>query len=163
MGYIYKIKSFNDLKNNLETSGRLLLQQQILLMHDKTESAQLLFEEFYTYRKAHLIMMENLLLPAFEKVVKDDLTEGAKPLYFIREKALILKELENLVRKLGNLVLHTGQLDIVALFEEYAAFKDLLDHHDAREKAFLFPILDEKLDVIDKGNLLKKIEESLHV
>ena len=60
-----------------------------------------------------------------------------------------------------NVRTHSEELDIVNIFEDYAWLKDLLDHHDAREKAFLFPILDEKLPVVPKRELLKEISKRL--
>ena len=77
--------------------------------------------------------------------------------YFIREKKLILKNLDKYIRKLGNILLHSEELDIVSLFEEYAWLKDLLDHHDAREKAFLFPILDARMPDSSRQEALQNI------
>lgn len=161
MAYLYKIESFADLAKNLDYSDQLLLEHQVLLMHQKIESAQRKLEALYTYRKAHLNIMESLLLPAFQLILKEMYPEGAKPLYFTREKALILKELERVVRQMGDLVLHAKQADIVTIFEDYATFKDLLDHHDAREKAFLFPTLESKLETAKKEPLLREIEKGL--
>ena len=59
------------------------------------------------------------------------------------------------------LFLHTDELEIVSLFEEYAWLKDLLDHHDAREKAFLFAILDKKLQGSEKLELISTISKQL--
>lgn len=161
MNFTYKIKSFDDLKYNLERCDRLLLEHQVLLMHNKIEDAQLLFEQLYAYRTSHLKMLENRLLPAFNKALDEDFPEGAKPLYFIREKSLILKELDRFIRELADLVLHNKQADIVRIFEDYAAFKDLADHHDAREKVFLFTDLEQRLNNVEKLSLFTKIEEDL--
>ena len=155
-----KFKIFDDLKYNLEWCDELFLQHQIHLMHQDLEQAVTIFEYLVKVRTRHLHIMEELLLPAFEEIV-ENIPQGAKPLYFIREKKLILKNLEKYIRKLGNILLHSEELDIVNIFEDYAWLKDLLDHHDAREKAFLFPILDEKLPVVPKRELLKEISKRL--
>jgi len=115
-------------------------------MHKNYEQALMQFEQLYEVRAGHLEVMENKLLPIYESLLKE-YPKGGKPLYFIREKKLILKDLNRHIRFLGDLILNpkTIKLDLVKLFEEYAWFKDLLDHHDARERAFLFPTLDGKL------------------
>ena len=133
--------SLSDLSKNLEYCDSLFLEHQLLLMHRKTDAAFATFEQLVQIRKVHLSIMEQCLLPAFVKATKK-IPEGAKPLYFEREKKQILKYLNKYVRKLGNILLNSEKLDIVTLFEDYAWLKDLLDHHDAREKAFLFPALD---------------------
>jgi len=133
--------SFSDLKKNLEYCDSRFLEHQLLLMHRKIDPAFAIFEQLVQIRKVHLSLMEQCLLPAFIKT-KDKIPQGAKPLYFEREKKQILKYLNSYVRKLANTLLHSAKLDIVGLFEDYAWLKDLLDHHDAREKAFLFPTLD---------------------
>ena len=161
MSYIYNIKSFADLRNNLEWSDQLLLQHQIQLMQNNVEKAQGLFEELYTYRKHHLNLVESLLLPLYQRLLKEEYPQGGKPLYFIRERTRILADLEQFVRQIGNCVLESKLPDLVVLFEDYAALKDLLDHHDAREKAFLLPTLDSKLDIMGKEDLFKEIARGL--
>jgi len=151
--------SFSDLKKNLEYCDSLFLDHQLLLMHRDTEQAFEIFEQLLAIRKVHLSVMEQSLLPAFVEV-KETIPDGAKPLYFEREKKQILKFLEIHARKLGNTVLQSEKLDIVALFEDYAWLKDLLDHHDAREKAFLFPALDA-LNETKRTEILEDVSSQL--
>jgi hypothetical protein len=151
--------SFSDLTKNLEYCDSLFLDHQILLMHKKTGQAFAVFEQLVQIRKVHLAVMEECLLPAFLKTA-DTVPEGAKPLYFEREKKQIFKFLEIHARKLGNTVLHSEKLEIVTLFEDYAWLKDLLDHHDAREKAFLFPALDA-LNETKRAEILENVSAQL--
>jgi len=155
-----KPKSFSDLKYNLEVCDELFLQHQEHLMHHNVEQALVFFEKLLSVRRIHLAIMEELLLPAFINIT-NKIPAGAQPLYFEREKKQILKFLDKYVRNLGNIILHSAELNIVSLFEEYAWLKDLLDHHDAREKAFLFPMLDEKLDSPAKNKILQDITKRL--
>ncbi len=78
------------------------------------------------------------------------------------KKKLILKDLNKHVRFLGQLLLHPQQikLDLVRLFEEYAWLKDLLDHHDAREKVFLFTVLVNEMTEEDIHKLFDEISLS---
>lgn len=153
-------KTFIALNQNLEYCDFLFLQHQIYLMYKNIQQAVAVFEQLIIIRDYHLDIMETILLPAFEQAVQQ-IPEGAKPLYFIREKKLILKHLNKHIRNLGHVLLHSENLNIVSLFEEYAWLKDLLDHHDAREKAFLFPLLDEKLTSEKKEELLNLICKQL--
>jgi len=156
MKMIIAPKNFSELKLNLELCDKLFLQHQVQLLHKKNEQAFAIFEKLTLIRKVHLTVMEDCLLPVFKKTLQQ-IPDGAKPLYFEREKKQILKYLNKYIRKLGSIILNSEELDIVTLFEEYAWFKDLMDHHDAREKAFLFPILDEKLQKSEKIELLNII------
>jgi hypothetical protein len=147
--------SFMDLQKNLELCDRLFLEHQSALMHKKNEQALHLFGKIYNYRMSHLSAMENILLPAFEKIVPD-IPKGAKKIYFLREKKLIERELKRMIRMLSESVLHNTTLDLLHLFEEYVWLKDLLDHHDAREKTFLLPTL-QSLELPIKSTLLDDI------
>lgn len=130
-------------------------------MHKNFERALFQFEQLYKIRTKHLQIMENKLLPLYQSLLTD-FPKGGRPLYFIREKKLILKKLNRFVRFLGELVLNSGKtkLDLVKLFEEYAWLKDLLDHHDAREKAFLFPTLEKKMSKDNRQQLLSELAQS---
>ncbi len=160
-------RSFSDLSSQLVFCDKLLLDHQVSLMHKKYEQALSQFEQLYEIRTTHLQIMEEKLLPLYESLHLE-YPKGGRPLYFIREKRLILKELNRQVRLLGQFILHPEQitLDLVNLFEEYAWLKDLLDHHDAREKGFLFPSIDKELSKEFKQNLfseISKIYSKFHV
>jgi hypothetical protein len=157
-----KPQSFSDLRYNLEVCDELFLQHQLQLMHHNIEQALVFFEKLVMVRQLHLEIMEKLLLPAFIKIT-DKIPAGARPLYFEREKKQILNFLDKYARKLGKIILHSAELNIVTLFEEYAWLKDLLDHHDAREKAFLFPGLDKKLEIQAKKKILQSITAKLSI
>ncbi len=153
-----KLKSFSEIAKYPIFCDRLLIEHQISLMHNNVEKALLQFEQLYEIRTTHLKIMEEKLLPLYETVL-DEFPKGGKPLYFIREKKLILKDLNRFIRLQGRMLLNPDsvKIDLVELFEEYAWFKDLLDHHDAREKVFLFPVLDRNLDEKNKTILLDEL------
>ena len=160
MDFITSPINFTDLKCNLEKCDELFLTHQICLMHKEIENAFTHFEQLVNFRLSHLAIMEDLLLPTYEKLFNEP-PAGAKSLFFIREKRLIQKHLDKHIRKLAEIALHSQRLSIVTLFEEYAWLKDLLDHHDAREKAFLFPGLDKRMTETDKRSLFSAIHSRL--
>lgn len=134
---------------------RLFLEHQWALMEQRWETALERFEQVYECRTVHLDFMENRLLPLFEKYIHP-VPHGARLRYFKREAAQIRKRLKPYIRLLSRLYQSDAmkQLDLARLFDEYMLLKDLLDHHDTREKVFLFPLLDTKLNATDRWALL---------
>ena len=45
---------------------------------------------------------------------------------------------------------------VIELIEQHLSYKRLMEHHDVREKSFLYPLLDSVLSLDDKTSLLKK-------
>jgi len=142
-----ELKILYPLKQRLERCDRLFLEHQVSLMHGDFETAQMRLEQVYEMRQLHLQIMEELLLPLYEEIQVEP-PKGGRTHYFIREKKLILREFSKFIRINSDVLLNAShkKADIVFLFEDYVWLRDLLDHHDAREKAFLFPVLEDKLD-----------------
>jgi hypothetical protein len=69
--------------------------------------------------------------------------------------------LNQMIRQISRKVQNPDQenFSLVRLFEDYHRFKDLLDHHDARERAFLYKYLDEESDKFNSMEILRTIEE----
>ncbi len=158
---LQELNPFSGLVKQLSFCDKLLIEHQISLMHKNYEQALLQFEQLYEIRTNHLQMMEEKLLPIYKSLLAK-FPAGGRPLYFVREKKLILKDLKKHVRFIGQLVLHPQQikLDLVRLFEEYAWLKDLLDHHDAREKMILFPGLVNEMTEENIHKLFDEISQS---
>ena len=158
---IKKINSFYDLITILEYCDSLMIEHQVLLMKQNYDQAFACFEKMYSIRLKHLEQMENTWLPEYENATPV-FPSGGRPLYFLREKKLIVRDLEKHVRKAGQLALEHpgGNFNIVELFESYIRTKDLLDHHDAREKAFLFPLLQELPDN-SRNKLIDEINKNI--
>jgi hypothetical protein len=154
----FNITSFKSLAKYPAVCDKLLMRHQVSLMRKEVEKAMIQFEQLYEIRSTHLKIMEEELLPLYKSVL-NEFPKGGKPLYFIREKKLILKDLNRFIRLQGQTLLSPDsvKIDLVKLFEEYAWLKDLLDHHDAREKVFLFPVLDRNLDEKNKTILLDEL------
>ncbi|MGD9489739.1 MAG: hypothetical protein AB7W47_17085 [Calditrichaceae bacterium] len=139
-------------------TDRLFLEHQIHLMKNEWEAALGKFEKFYEFRNQNISDEEELLIPLYESILKK-IPEGGAVQFFIREHKLIRKNLLKYLRLLGKKALNPEalNLDLVRLFDEYYDLKDLFDHHDARERGFLFPALDEHVVAEERGRLLKII------
>ena len=151
-----------DLKNQLEGLDKLFLEHQWALMEKKWETALERYEQMYELRLYHLAFMEFSLLPLFENNLKT-IPRGARPLYFRREARLIRNGLKRYIRLFGRLYLHNKMetIDVPRLFDEYMPLKDLMDHHDAREKVFLFPKLDDALPAVKREQMLEDYRKTV--
>lgn len=153
-----QFNSFPELSGVLSYCDKLMLVHQTHLMRKDYIAAFAAFEELYNIRLAHLDLMEKSWLEAYKKIL-DEFPAGGRPVYFLREKKLILRDLQKYVKLTSNFALQGPDkgFKLVELFEGYIWFKDLLDHHDAREKAFLFPALEDNLENPLKKQMLKQI------
>jgi len=136
------VSDMGQLQQVLLFCEELLTFHQISLMHKQPEQALLYFEQLYETRRLHLDHLENRWIPYYESSFPK-LPKGGKPIYFRRERKLILKHTEKYVRLFSRYVQNPRaiKLDLPRLFEEYMFLKDLLDHHDARETKILLPFL----------------------
>ncbi len=143
------------LTRQLETLDGWLREHQLAFMERRWREGILLYEKVYELRRYHLDFMESELLPRFEDRYPKP-PHGARPGYFRREKKLIIKTMRPYAHLFGRLYLREAmeELSLPRLFDEYMYLKDLLDHHDAREKGFLFRMLDEALSRETVGTLL---------
>ncbi len=147
---------------HLECLDRLLVEHQLAFMEKRWEDGITAYEQVYELRRYHLTFMEQRLLPLFESFYPQP-PHGARSIYFIREKKQIVKTMARYVRLFSRMYLaeRMAALDLPRLFDEYMYLKDLLDHHDAREKGFIFKLLDAQLPAFDRKNLLSAYREGL--
>ena len=101
---------------------------------------------------------EEILLPLYQSVL-NEIPKGGAIKFFMREHKRIKQDLQIFIRKMSDIVLYESgsTIDLVKLFEDYHTFKDLLDHHDSRERVFLFKLLDENVHVGNRDSVLEKI------
>lgn len=153
--------SFSELALIPRLCDQLFVRHQISLMRSERDGAYDAFHQMYRLRSALIAAEEDLLLPAYGKFVTDP-QPGAALRYFKREHKLILRQLNAFMKRLMNLALQEADIlpRRVSLFEEYHDFKDLLDHHDARDRVFLYPALDRVISRQDKLHMLAKLKKT---
>lgn len=93
--------------------------------------ARALLRRFSDEIRAHIRYEEEQLLPIFRRAGR---ISGGAPELFINEHRKIEKALTRLLR--------SRRRDRVAIIEEEFRLKELLRHHDLREKNILYPVLD---------------------
>ncbi|MGD9900557.1 MAG: hypothetical protein AB7T22_15635 [Calditrichaceae bacterium] len=151
-------QSFKEIDLLHRYTDQLFIGHQIHLMKKEWEDAFGKFEKVFEFRNQNISDEEELLIPLYESTLKT-IPEGGAVQFFIREHKLIRKNLSKYLSLLGKKALNPESinLDLVRLFDEYYDLKDLFDHHDARERGFLFPALDENVSAEERGKLLKTI------
>jgi len=132
---------------------------QIAIMHNRLEQAMRHLELVFELYRQHEQDTDRLLLPLYEKYVRQ-IPEGGAVLFFVREHHFIMKRLSELIRHMGKLLLDPEgtPLHRVPLFEEHCTIKDMFDHHHARDRYFLFKYLDEYVPRMEKEAVLPEME-----
>lgn len=141
-----KFQSFSELDKINRIAERLFVEHQIACMSGHWNKALHAMETMYELRVQNILNEEEFLLPLYQSEIKR-IPQGGAIKFFLREHKLIKKKLDSMVRNISNIVLNDSgnEVNLVKLYEDYHTFKDLLDHHDARERVFLYKLLDEKL------------------
>lgn len=167
-GGMVQIKNFRAISALLEKADELLVEHQIALIEQRYEDSMELFEILFNFRITHMKIIKEQVIPLYEKYITN-YPPGAKPLYFIRETTRIEKDFLEQRKFLNSVYLEDKmqEIKLVNWLEKQWATKDILDHHDAREKVFLFPIIDSEVaqelykPILQK--YLSKIEEFVKV
>jgi hypothetical protein len=136
----------------------LFLHHQVYLMRDDIENAMRLFERIYEYTNQNIKDEEEFLIPfyaAHPAIIKP----GGAVYFFEREHKLLRREMRKYLKLYGEYLLEPGsvEIDLVKIFDEYYTLKDLFDHHDARERVFLFAALDKIMPDSQKSDILSRI------
>lgn len=132
----------------------VFLRHQIMLMQKQTDKAAVLLEGLRSTMVKHMNDEEKYLLPVYTEKV-NPIPAGGAPEFYLNEHVLLKRKLDIFCKELKK---WAGRplpgIDLVNLFDQHIHFKDLLDHHDARERIFLYRILDEKLSRSEREEIL---------
>jgi len=149
------LADFADQHGDLETVFR---SHQIALMALDLKRARERLSLFSSMLSGHMGVEEEILIPAFAELVGDLPRVGPEMIRDEHRKLLdklgrIARALEEL---LGRETVEHG--DVIELFDEELGLKRLLHHHDERERAGMFPMLDEQLSEQELEELWKRVE-----
>ena len=152
--HYHNISDLNDFHTYL---NQMFLEHQIAIMNGKLDNAYSQLRFLLKLIKRHISDEEELLIPVYEKLIRPE-PPGGSILFYLREHRQILRILNKFVINLKEWLTNPpGQIDIVRQFDSYYKFKELLDHHDSRERVFLYRLLDQKLNQKEKNIILDKI------
>jgi len=161
-----KYNSISALNNFHLYIDELFLQHQLHLMNNRRKDAIHLLVYIQHLIRQHVLDEEKLLIPVYQRLINPAPAGGAIEFY-LREHSEILRQIDRFINTLKSWEsIKQLEIKLVHQFDNYFRFKDLLDHHDARERVFLYRLLDQKLAKTEKKNILdifsknlKKIED----
>jgi len=153
-----KFQTFSDLDIIHRIADRLFIEHQTACMSGNWEKALYAMERMYEFRMQNIQDEEDFLLPLYQSGI-GEIPRGGALKFFVREHKLIKKNLDQMIRNMSNIILNDSGNDVnlIKLFEGYHTFKDLLDHHDSRERVFLYKLLDERMEMGVRDPALQKI------
>ena len=156
-----RYRTISELGNLHRHLYQLFINHQILLMKGESVAAFTALEQFRTLIIRHIEDEEKWLIPAYEKALRPAPAGGAVEFY-LREHILILRQIDLFYSFLGERRdKPLARIELVELFDKYIRFKDLLDHHDARERIFLYRLLDKKLPQAKRDHILGKMTANI--
>lgn len=131
------------------------LRHQEALLDQRFEDAAALFESLRSDLRRHIREEEELMLPLY---CRADSPAGGSPSLFVSEHRKVEEALERFGREIAALRARPDdwRRRLLALLEEQARFKSLLDHHDRREAEFLYPILDRVASHDEREAILRR-------
>jgi iron-sulfur cluster repair protein YtfE (RIC family) len=127
--------------------------QEALLMLDLDLALERL-DQFEMKLRDHMKHEEELLLPVYERAGK---IPGGPAVFFTGEHRRMLEFLTRFRETLSRLLIERADLkrQIIALFDQEATFKSLVEHHDQRERNILYPALDRVTTDEERRRLLE--------
>lgn len=134
-----------------ELDRRFFVHQQALLDRDFVLATARL-DAFLEVLLQHLADEEDLVLPKYE-ARGGDATDAPLRL-FLGEHARIRDFLADFARRLERLRDRPDDRALLVLLDKEASFKNLLLHHDLRERNVLYPFLTARLSEAEQTALL---------
>src|SRR5215471_10532975 len=140
----------------LEIHGQLnemlLLHQEALLAFD-LELAFVRLKKLEAELREHMRVEEELLLPVYSRAGR---IRGGPIEFFTGEHKRLLEFLDRFEEKLAELTPSQPDLKrrIIELLDEQSVFKQLMQHHDMRERNILYPTLDKVTSEQERRDLL---------
>ncbi len=137
--------SFFCLMDVHEAQEVLFHQHQCCLVDREVDQALLLLKQYRAMILQHMRDEEELLLPIYER---GPIKAGGQGNYFVQEHRKLLEFLDRIKDSMDLLREAEGTAWYRALFKVLdleTTFKNIGEHHEAREEKFLFPGLDALL------------------
>jgi hypothetical protein len=156
-----KYSTISDLNKFHDYTNRMFLEHQKSIMNSDYQKAYHQLSHLVKLIRQHLKDEEEFLVPPYQKLVKP-LPAGGAVGFYLREHRQISIIVDKFITDFKKwLTSPPAKNEVVRMFDSYFKFKELLDHHDARERVFLYRLLDQKLDKSEKQIILDKIKNNM--
>lgn len=135
----------------------LFLEHQTALLDRDVTSARGALEAYAIALDAHINEEQAHILPVYKERVPEQ--PGGQTQMFLDEHARIRVLLADLQKKVDALCSpeKPDAKSVLALLDQETQFKNYMDHHDRRERSFLYPGLDGALSVEEREALLETL------
>ncbi|MFO0723905.1 MAG: Mut7-C RNAse domain-containing protein [Myxococcota bacterium] len=149
-----------DLHQALEV---LFVQHRVALMRGDLASAQRIFRRFAIWMRRHVQDETELVLPVYAKnPPSEGFPRGAAPEIFDHDHQKILEHLDLIEAAISDIKraeLSDEELRVRCLhqLDREKIFVDLCEHHDRRERLYLYPRLEQVLGDSAKADLLERM------
>jgi iron-sulfur cluster repair protein YtfE (RIC family) len=144
-------KTISDLDGFHRWMDQLFEAHQIALMKNEPQQAVTILSRLTERMSIHVRDEEELLLPLYEQKINPVPAGGAAEFY--------RREHEQIMGFLKRFHEHQpagrDEISLVHYFDMCTMYKDLIEHHHARERTFLYRLLDRKLTAAEKKHILK--------
>lgn len=130
---------------------QLLEKHRIALMQLDLPVAQRALEEFAQALREHIALEEQWILPRYAEI---EAPPGGALALFTGEHQKLLEFVRRFERALRTLAAEgPAHRKVLPLLDQQATFKNLLEHHDARERNLLYPTLEKQLSAAEQQTL----------
>lgn len=154
------LESALDLHQAIEV---LLVEHRLALMQVDLSAARSTWTAFSARLRHHLATEDELVGPRYRsRPPADGWPRGAAPEIFDNEHAKILSRLETLEAGLEDLTSASpsvGGLRVrcLSLLDRQKVLQDILEHHDLRERRFVYPHLEAVLPQEEKAGIIRAL------
>ena len=150
--------SFLSLIEVHEHLNEMFLSHQEALLALDLELALIRLKRFESELRAHMRLEEDLLLPLYARAGS---IRGGPIEFYTGEHQRMTEFLARFTEQLEELKRNPSKLrrGIIELFDGEAVFKQLMQHHDMRERNILYPTLDKVTSEEERRDLLTPCED----
>lgn len=137
----------------------LLLQHRLGLMRADVEAARRAFVRFARLMREHIEHETEWVLGTYERSA-EAFERGSAPVLFYKEHEKIemhLQRVEQTLKVLARASAKTLEVRCLRLLDREKLLADLLEHHDLRERSFLYPQLAKVLPPDEQRALVERM------
>ncbi|MBI2895085.1 MAG: hemerythrin domain-containing protein [Deltaproteobacteria bacterium] len=136
-------------------SELFLLHQEALLAGDLA-LAKARLAEYELDLSAHMRAEEEILMPIYERA--GEVPRGPAELFTGEHRKMLrfLRRFRDRLAELARSGRPPATREVIALLDEEAPFKGLVEHHDLRERLILYPTLDRVTSEEERVELLRR-------
>jgi hemerythrin-like domain-containing protein len=147
--------SFLELMHTHELLDALFARHQEALLGSDIDQARELLRRYERELNAHMRVEEDLLLPVYERAGR---VAGGPPEFYTGEHQRMREFVGRFHESLDELALNPPEAPqrVIALLDQQAIYKHLVEHHDLREQNLLYPILDRVTADSERAELMAR-------